>query len=37
MGGGRITELKLSKIKIDVNKNHMGKNRTSHCPTMVEM
>jgi hypothetical protein len=36
-GGGRIKELKLSKIKTNVNKNHMGKNMTSHCPTIVEM
>jgi hypothetical protein len=36
MGVGRIKELKLSKTKIGVNKNHMGKNGTPHCPTMFE-
>ncbi len=37
MGVGRIKKLKLSKTKIGVNKNHMGKNGTPHCPTMFEV
>jgi hypothetical protein len=37
MGVGRIKELKLSKTNIGVNKNHMGKNGTTHCPTMFEI
>jgi hypothetical protein len=36
-GGDKIKELKLSKIEVGVNINHMGKNRTLHCPTMVEV
>jgi hypothetical protein len=36
-GVGRIKELKLSKTKIGVNKNHKGRNGTSHCPTMFEV